>query len=139
MGNNESFIDLKTAANLTGKSYTTMRNLVSEMSSDEKSKYLDTKGKKTRISRAFLSEKYPILGNNENITNKELMSMLKSVMAENKAQLRHYRNQETVQRQNETLRLVNELLDKGFTHDSIMKMLQMKEGEIIKILNIGKE
>ncbi|MGB0839178.1 MAG: hypothetical protein ACPGXL_03500 [Chitinophagales bacterium] len=139
MGKDKAFIDLKTAASITGKSYSTMRNVISEMSDIEKAKHLKTKGKRIWIDKEFLGSKYPILDVSDDKTTNELLSMLKMSMQQNKAQLEHYRQLEDFDKKIETLDRVQRLISEGFPHDYIMKLLKMNKVDFTKFLEIGKK
>lgn len=61
MNDSSNYIDMNEAARLTDRSYSTMRNLVRNMSIDEKERYLIKDGKRILLSREFVASKYRIL------------------------------------------------------------------------------
>lgn len=135
MNNNRGYIGMKEAATLLNKSYSTIRNIVRDLSPSEKKIYIKKDSNKVLILKSFLIERYDFKEpktDNKDETIKELINIIKESQREKDSQIRTYQ-------QNETLRLTNELLNRGFTHDSIMKILKIKESDFVKILDIGKK
>ena len=64
MSDSNKYIDMKEAARLTNRSYSTMRNLVRNMTTEEKKRYLQRDGKKILLLKSFIASKYRIIDNN---------------------------------------------------------------------------
>lgn len=130
------FITIKQGIILTGKSDSTIRNLIKSLSKGDKDRYVKRNSKgRVLISKSFLASQYGTIkeeqGNQDEII-KELVFTLKEQLREKNEQIRNYQ-------QIEKLQLINDLLNKGISHDSIMKVLGMSEGEMIKILDFHKK
>lgn len=58
MGNKAKYLDIRQAMTFTGKSQSTIRNLLRSLSESDKKEFVKKKGKKIYISQSLLEERY---------------------------------------------------------------------------------
>lgn len=122
MNDKSNYLDMQTAASLSGKSYSTIRNFVRGLSSNEREKYVLKEGKRIWIDKNFIASKYDLSEDEPNEFELKTLEILERQLSEKDRQL-----SELMERLKEAnwnhARLQKYLIDLGFSENDIKKQL----------------